>query len=114
LNKSDLLHYKNLLLAKQQEISASKSLGGSIPAAGEPGGDPVDMAASEINASVQMRLKQTNGKLSRAIEDALTRIRQDRFGICEECGQPISKARLEVVPWTRHCKDCKEQQDSRS
>jgi DnaK suppressor protein len=114
LNKSDLLHYKNLLLTKQQEISVSKSLGGSIPAAGEPGGDPVDMAASEISASVQMRLKQTNGKLSRAIEDALTRIRQDRFGICEECGQPISKARLEVVPWTRHCKDCKEQQDSRS
>jgi DnaK suppressor protein len=114
LNKSDLLHYKNLLLAKQQEISASKSVAGSIPAAGEPSGDPVDMATSEISASVQMRLKQTSGKLSRAIEDALTRIRQDRFGICEECGQPISKARLEVVPWTRHCKDCKEQQDFRS
>ena len=114
MNKSDLLHYKNLLLAKQQELSADRSVRGPIPAAGEPGGDPVDMAAGEISASVQMRLKQTIGKLSRAIEDALTRIRQDRFGICEECGQLISKARLEVVPWTRHCKDCKEQQDFRS
>jgi DnaK suppressor protein len=114
MNKSDLLRYKNLLLAKQQELSAGKSLVGSIPAAGETGGDPADMAAGEISAALQMRLKQTNGKLSRAIEDALTRIRQDRFGICEECGQPISKARLEVVPWTRHCKECKEQQDSRS
>jgi DnaK suppressor protein len=114
MNKSDLLHYKNLLLTKQQGLSAGKSIVGSIPAAGEPGGDPVDMAASEISAGVQMRLKQTNGKLSRAIEDALTRIRQERFGICEECGQPIGKARLEVVPWTRHCKDCKERQSSRS
>ena len=113
MNKSDLFRYKNLLLAKQQELSAGKGIVGSIPAAGEPGGDPVDMAAGEISAAVQMRLKQTNGKLSRAIEDALTRIRQDRFGICEECGQPISKARLEVVPWTRHCKDCKERQDTR-
>ena len=114
MNKSDFLHYKNLLLTKQQELSAGKSVVGSIPAAGEPAGDPVDRAAGEISAAVQMRLKQTNGKLSRAIEDALTRIRQDRVGICEECGQPISKARLEVVPWTRHCKDCKQQQDSRS
>jgi DnaK suppressor protein len=114
MNQSELLHYKNLLLEKQQELSASKSLGGLIPTDGDRGGDPADLAASEISASLQMRLKQTNGKLSRAIEDALARIRQERFGICEECGQPISKARLEVVPWTRHCKDCKDQQDSRS
>ena len=114
MNQSELLHYKNLLLEKQQELSGGKSMLDSIPAVGERGGDPVDMAAGEISAAVQMRVKQTDGKLSRAIEDALTRIRQERFGICEECGQPISKARLEVVPWTRHCKDCKERQDSRS
>jgi len=114
MNKSDLLHYKNLLLAKQQELSASESLMGSIPPASQPGGDPVDMAASETSAFVQTRLKQTDSKLSRAIEDALTRIRQERFGICEGCGQPISRARLEAVPWARHCKDCKERQDSRS
>jgi DnaK suppressor protein len=114
MNKSDLFRYKSLLLAKQEELSAGKSIVGSIPAAGGLGGDPADMAAGEISAAVQMRLRQKNGKLSRAIEDALARIRQDRFGICEECGQPISRARLEVVPWTRHCKDCKEQQDSRS
>ena len=113
MNKSDLLHYKNLLLAKQQELSAGKSLVGSVPAAGEPHGDPVDRAASETDSVMQIRLKQTDGKLLRAIEDALTRIRQERFGTCEECGQLISKARLEVVPWARHCKDCKERQASR-
>ena len=70
MNKSDLLHYKNLLLAKQQELSARGNLVGSVPAAGEPGGDPADMAASETSASVQMRLKQTDSKLLGAIEDA--------------------------------------------
>jgi RNA polymerase-binding transcription factor DksA len=34
----------------------------------------------------------------RAIEDALTRFRHDKLGICAECGQPIRKARLEAVP----------------
>jgi DnaK suppressor protein len=107
MNQSALLHYKNLLLGKQQELSASKSLAGSIPDGGECGGDPVDMAPVKSGLP-SMRLRQADSKLLRAIEDALTRIRQERFGICEECGQPISKARLEAVPWARYCKDCKE------
>jgi len=114
VDKSEFLHYKNLLLAKQQELSTGKSLLGSIPRAGEAHGDPVDLAAGETSATVQMRLKQTDSKLLRAIEDALMRFRQGRFGICEECGQPMSKARLEVVPWARYCRDCKERQDSQS
>ena len=110
MNKSDLLHYKNLLLAKQQELSASESLVGSISPASQLGGDPVDMAADEISASVQLRLRQADSKLLRAIEDALTRIRNEKFGVCEECAQPISLARLKAVPWARYCKDCKERQ----
>ena len=112
--KSDLFRYKRLLLAKQQELTNGKSLADSIPVGGEPRGDPVDVAAGEASASAHIRLRETDGRLLRAIEDALTRIRQERFGTCEECGQPISKARLEAVPWARYCKDCKEQQGSQS
>ncbi len=112
MNNSDLVRYKNLLLSKRQELSTGKSLADSIPAAGELHADPVDMAASETNAATQVLLHQTDGKLLRAIEDALTRIRHEEYGICKECGQPISKARLEAVPWTRWCRDCKERQDS--
>ena len=111
MNKNELVHYKNLLLAKQQELSNGKSLG---DLAEGPHRDPVDMAASETSATIQMELKQADSKLLRAIEDAIMRIRQDRFGTCEECGEPISKARLEAVPWSRYCKGCKEQQDHRS
>ncbi len=114
MNKSDLLRYKNLLIAKQQELSTGKSLVGSTPTGGESRGDPVDMAASETDAAMQIRLQQTDSKLMRAIEDALTRIRHEAFGICAECGQPISQMRLESVPWTRWCRDCKERQDSGS
>ena len=114
MNKSDLLRYKNLLLSKRQELSTGKSLVDSISTSGELRGDPVDMAASETDAAMQIRLHETDGKLLRAIDDALARIRHEEFGICEECGQPISKARLEAVPWTRWCRHCKEWQDSRS
>jgi DnaK suppressor protein len=114
MDKSDLLRYKNLLVAKRQELSNGKSLADSIPTASDYRGDPVDVAASQTDAATQMRLHQTDGKLLRAIDDALTRIRQEDFGICEECGEPISKARLEAVPWTRWCRVCKERQDSQS
>jgi hypothetical protein len=56
------------------------------------------MAASETDTAMQIRLHQTAGMLLRAIEDALTRIRYEKFGICAEFWQPISKARLEALP----------------
>jgi DnaK suppressor protein len=114
MNRGELLRYKTLLLANQQELSGSKSRVGSVPAASEPWGDPTPMATTEAGAATQIRLNEVDSKLLAAIEDALARIRQERFGVCEGCGQPISKARLEAVPWARHCKDCKEQQDARS
>jgi DnaK suppressor protein len=114
MNNGEVNRYKNLLLSKQQELSAGKSLAESIPTAGELRGDPVDMAASETYAATQVRLHQTDGKLLRAIEDALTRIRNEKFGICEECGEPISTARLEAVPWTRWCRDCKARMDTKT
>jgi DnaK suppressor protein len=114
MDKSDLLRYKNLLLSKRQELSTGKSQADSIPTAGELHGDPVDRAASETDAATQILLQQTDSKLLRAIEDALTRIRNEKFGNCAECGQPIGKARLEAVPWARRCRDCKERQDSQS
>ena len=114
MNKRDQLRYKNLLLSKRQELSTGKSLTDSIPTAGELQADQVDVATTDTDAATQIRLHQTDGKLLRAIEDALTRIRHEQFGICEECGQPISKARLEAVPWTRWCRDCKDRQDAGS
>ncbi len=112
MNKSDLVRYKNLLFSKRQELSTGKRMVDSILTSGERRGDPVDKSSGETDAVTQIRLHQTDSKLLRTIEDALTRIRHEEFGICEEGRQPISKARLEAVPWARHCKDCKERQAS--
>jgi len=68
-------------------------------------GDLKDEANAE--AELQIRLHRTDGRLLRAIEEALGRIRQGTYGICGVCNQPISRARLKAVPWTHHCRDCK-------
>ena len=112
MNMADFLYFKYLLVAKQKELSTQMRRVGPLPGSVEPRGDPVDMAASEIVATTQIRLEQTNSKLLRAIEDALTRIRFEKFGVCEECGEPITRARLEAVPWARRCLSCKGRQES--
>ena len=114
MNASDLLRYKNLLLSTRLELSTGKTVVHSIPAAGERRGDDVDMAFGETEAATETQIRQADWKLLRSIEDALARIRQEKYGICIECGQAISKARLEAVPWTAWCRDCQERLDSQS
>ena len=105
----DLQRYKGLLLEKQRELSSVQGdTGARVPAAGGLEGDLIDQANADAEAELQIRLHQTDGRLLRAIEEALGRIRQGTFGACQVCKQQISKARLEAVPWTHLCRECKE------
>ena len=69
-----------------------------------------DQASADAEAELQIRLRQTDGRLFKAIEDALARIRTGTFGVCGACKGPIAKGRLEAVPWTHLCRDCKERE----
>jgi RNA polymerase-binding transcription factor len=109
----DLRRYKELLLEKQRELSLVQGdAGARVPAAGGLEGDLIDQANADADAELQIRLHQTDGPLLRAIEEALARIRQGTFGVCQVCKQPVSKARLEAVPWTRLCRECKDREQS--
>ncbi len=109
VDAQDVDRYKRLLLAKRDELSAAR--GGAeapVPGAGGWHGDPVDQANSDTEAELHLRVHQSDAHLLRAIEEAFARIRRGAFGVCESCQQPISHARLEAVPWTRLCRECKE------
>ncbi len=113
MGPADLRRYHRLLLKKQRGVSSA--LGEAqprVPAAGGLEGDLIDQANADEEAEVQIHLHQTEGRLARAIEEALARIRQGTYGVCEVCKHPISKARLEAVPWARHCRECKEHEHS--
>jgi RNA polymerase-binding protein DksA len=53
------------------------------------------------------------GRLLWELNDALRRLYNGEYGICETCGRPIGKERLKAVPSTRLCRDCKEKEEQR-
>jgi DnaK suppressor protein len=111
MNVTDLNRYRELLLAKRRALTAAKAATQSpAPSAGGDKGDLVDHASAAAEADLQVRLRETDSKLLRAIDEALGRIEHHAFGICQACGKPISGARLDAVPWSRLCRECKEQQ----
>jgi DnaK suppressor protein len=113
MHLADLQRYKKLLLEKQRDVSSAKPDAKTcVPGAGGGEGDLIDQANADAEAELQIRLHQTDGRLLRAIEEALARMRRGTYGVCTTCKHPISKARLEAVPWTRLCKQCKERQDA--
>ncbi len=113
MERKELARYKELLLDKKRELSTNKAAAEApVPPASVERGDVADQAAAATEADVQVRLRQTDSKLLRAVEEALARIERGIFGVCTACGQPISTARLDAVPWTRLCRDCKEQRSA--
>ena len=111
MNRTDLRRYERLLLEKQREMLAvSAEAEAPVLAAGGPRGDLIDQANADLEAELQIRVRRTDGRLLRAIEEALARIKRGTYGSCISCGGPISKARLAAVPWTRLCRECKERQ----
>lgn len=69
---------------------------------------PADIGSETFERSKDIALRgQAEGHLDR-IEDALARIEKGTYGICDTCGKEISIERLEVMPETTMCKECKE------
>ncbi len=107
----DLQRYKKLLLSERDKLSAARAEAAAlVPSAGASEGGLMDRASAHAEAELQVRLRGTDGRLLRAIDDALARMRAGTFGVCEACKLPISRVHLEAVPWTHRCRECKERE----
>ena|SRR5687767_15007836 len=109
MKKYDLKKYKTILDEKRDEIvkaTGKKTHWDNMENTRQ--GDFVDQASDDNEIHVNIRLRQTDAKLLRAIELAIARINQGSYGVCTACGAEISPARLSAVPWTSVCIDCKE------
>ena len=65
--------------------------------------DETDLAASEINQNLIFKLRDRERQLLVKIDEALGRMDDGVFGLCEECEEPIEPRRLEARPVSTMC-----------
>ena len=65
----------------------------------------------ETEANYYFHMKGRDSKLIVKIKEALERLEEGTFGICEECGEEVSERRLEARPVATRCIDCKRKQE---
>jgi RNA polymerase-binding protein DksA len=74
---------------------------------GEEPGDLADIASEDIDRKMLEAKGITELNRLKSIESAITRIKQGKYGLCIKCGHSIPKDRLEAIPHTLMCIECK-------
>ena len=113
LSIASIEHFKQLLLEKRREILKNvneiedEALNKSrLDATGDLSSMPIHMAdlgTDNFEQEFVLGLMDSERKLLHEIDDALQRIDEGTYGICEGTGKSIRKARLEAQPWARYC-----------
>ena len=112
LTKNKLTFFKKLLTERIDELlnQANETVSG-MTSHKENLPDPSDRATLESDRNFTLRIRDRERKLIGKIKEALERIEQGTYGICEECGEEISSERLKARPVTTLCIDCKKSQE---
>jgi len=72
---------------------------------------PGDVATITLDREIDYTLEENEERLLAAIDAALKRIEQGAFGTCRSCHQEIAIERLEALPYTTQCIDCKRKEE---
>jgi len=113
LTTADIERFKQMLFEKRREIVGNVNEMQNealkkprLDAAGDLSSMPIHMAdigTDNYDQEFALGLMDSERKLLKEIDDALRRIEQKAYGVCEATGKPIVKARLEAKPWARYC-----------
>jgi RNA polymerase-binding protein DksA len=70
-----------------------------------------DMATATFDRELDYTLEGNAEQVLSAIDAALARMEAGTYGLCQSCGNPISPERLEAIPWTTRCIECKRREE---
>ena len=112
MTPDELEYFRNLLLqmledAQQKGDSTLEELTDTQAAYA----DPADRATAESDRSFTLRIRDRERRLIHKIQEAIKRLDDGVYGVCEECGEDIGAARLKARPVTTLCVSCKARQE---
>lgn len=106
--KKDLERFRQILLRKRAELFGdvttmeSEALKGNSGSLSNLPQHIAEQGSDTYDQSLSLDLAAADRKLIKEIDDALKRIEDGTYGICEITGKPIKAERLEELPWARH------------
>ena len=111
--KKDLNKFAQLLRDEKARLlnHTEKNKNADLTLSTDDLADEVDLASSELNQNVSLRLRDRERDALQKIEEALAKIEDGLYGICEGCEDPIEPKRLEIQPTADLCIRCKEAEE---
>ena len=108
-----MTRFKKILLSEREQIIGEvKQIYESSREMGQDGIQDIgDEAANIYNKQVLLSLNENERMRLQEVDEALDRIANGTYGICEECGEPIGLKRLKVRPVAKYCVSCKAKQE---
>jgi len=122
-SKSDLKEFKKIVLKKKEEvlgdlkhISDDTLRKSQKEASGDISGytyHMADVATDNYDREFSLGLASSERKSLYELDDALKRIEEGTFGICDDCKCSITKIRLKAVPSARLCIKCQQKREKK-
>jgi RNA polymerase-binding protein DksA len=119
--KQDLAHFEKLIMQKREDLvkelgylketSMEKSYQDYTGEVSTYSYHMADQGTDAQEREKAFMFASREGKYLTYLDRALERIKAGTYGICQECGEPISKARLEAVPTATLCIACKSKKE---
>src|SRR3989441_5359625 len=104
--RQHLLDLKTKLLGEMESESKAERESNK-----DEGMDTYDLASEERDREINFILSDRERVKITQIDDALERMEEASYGVCVSCGLEIAEERLRVMPFTRLCRDCQQEQE---
>ncbi len=122
LSTEKLKLYEDVLLKEREETLKMITEMGELQKKGskDSAGDlssyafhQADQGTDTSELEKQAYMLDSEGKKLKLINDALKRVYEKSYGICEICGEYIQEARLKIIPYARFCVECKAKEEKK-
>lgn len=113
MRKAFLKNVREKLLDTRRQVlkEISNDLKQGREGAKDEGMDTYDLASEERDREISFILTDREREKLQAIQEALERVDDGTYGICESCESEIAPARLETLPFTRLCVNCQAERE---
>jgi len=110
MTKDQVKKFREILLSKKAEIlsSVTKEEEEGREAVSPGAKDPYDAATEAYGQESSFAISEAGRQTLGDIMEALKKMEEGTYGVCDVCNKPIDMPRLEAVPQARLCISCQE------